>query len=274
MYAAGKLVVALGADKPLAAITVEDMEAMFASLGELKPATRSIIFRTLTTFWKWTVTRGYVERSPMEGMDRQPVPETKVAFPSDPEMRRILATCRSRSQHAYRAHRDEAIIRLLAATGCRLSEVAELKVRDVDLLSQTVTVMGKGSGNGKRERTVPFDDVTAEALRVYIARERPRSPFVDAARLWLGPKGPMTDSGIAQLFAARCAEAGVQSHVHALRHRFVANMLRAGLPEPYVMALTGHTSPSMMVRYGKFKVAENAAGAYHAAYESGRVPKL
>src|SRR5918996_381326 len=74
-----------------------------------------------------------VVTSPMAGMKR-PTVEAKVAeFVTDSELRAIRATCQSRSRRNYRGRRCEAIIRLLGATGCLLSEIADLIVDDIDL---------------------------------------------------------------------------------------------------------------------------------------------
>ena len=80
------------------------------------------------------VSAGYpVVTSPMAAV-KQPTVEAKVAeFVTDSELRAIRATCQSRSRRNYRGRRCEAIIRLLGATGCQLSEIADLIVDDIDL---------------------------------------------------------------------------------------------------------------------------------------------
>jgi site-specific recombinase XerD len=84
------------------------------------------------------VSAGYpVVTSPMAAV-KQPTVEAKVAeFVTDSELRAIRATCQSRSRRNYRGRRCEAIIRLLGATGCQLSEIADLIVDDIDLGSRS-----------------------------------------------------------------------------------------------------------------------------------------
>jgi integrase len=60
--------------------------------------------------------------------------------------------------------------------------------------------------------------------------------------------------------AERGKEAGLtrRVHPHELRHRFVAKALAGGMPGPLVMALSGHSTPSMLNRYGAHTRSEDA----------------
>jgi site-specific recombinase XerD len=132
-------------------------------------------------------------------------------------------------------------------------------------------------GKGRRERWVPLDEGARAALKRYLDRERPRSPFAQTSdRVWLSSKGPMTDSGIAQMLAERGKAAGIarRVHPHELRHRFVATLLAADMTEGNVMALTGHRTRSMLDRYGAWTRAQRAQEAYQRASASGAIPKL
>lgn len=62
--------------------------------------------------------------------------------------------------------RDHAIIRRIFDTGCRLSEIAHLKVDDVDLDTDLIHVMGKG----RRPRAAPFSSKTGRGTRPLHAR--------------------------------------------------------------------------------------------------------
>jgi integrase/recombinase XerD len=66
-------------------------------------------------------------------------------------MAAILATCVARSRHDFRAIRDSAILLLLGSTGARVSEVANLTIRDLDLRDDTILVHGKGA----KDRLLP-----------------------------------------------------------------------------------------------------------------------
>lgn len=271
LYAMRKLAAHVGADRPLDKITRADHEGMIAGLRDagLAPASLSTVYRSLRSFWGWVVAHDDmpVAKDPMNGLGAPKLPERKVVFLSDDELRAILATCKSRSRHNFLGNRDDAIIRLLASTGARLSEIANLRVEDIDLPGAVVTVTGKG----KRERELPLDEPTYTALRKYLDRERPRHPSAGQEWVWLARAGRFTGNGIGQMLAERAKAAGLDRrvHPHELRHRFAAKTLGAGFSEGDVMALGGWRSRSMLDRYGQYTRAQRAQDAFRKASASG-----
>jgi integrase/recombinase XerC len=276
-YAIKTLTAFLGPDRPLDQITRADHERLMGDLFERgwKPASVSTVYRPLRSFWKWAARHDDmpVSKDPMNGMQAPVVPEKTVEFVTDDELRAIIKTCQSKSRHNYLGHRDEAIIRLLATTAARLSEITELTLSDVDLIGATVRVMGKG----RRERFLPLDDATLTAVKRYLDKERPRHPSARSTdKLWLARAGQMTPSGIAQLVAERGVKASIghRVHPHELRHRQIATLLGAGFSEGDVMALSGHRSRSMMDRYGRYTRSARAHDAFRRATAAGALPRL
>ena len=141
LYALAKLTKVVG-NRPIEAITRADHEADEREAQGLGAATRVAVQRPLRTFWQWAIAHPDVPvaKDPMAGMELPRVPEKVVEFVSDEQLRRILATCQAKSRHAYRAHRDEAILRVLAGSGARLSEVTHLRLEDVDLFGRALRV--------------------------------------------------------------------------------------------------------------------------------------
>jgi integrase len=90
--------------------------------------------------------------------------------------------------------------------------------------------------------------------------------------LWLGPKGALGDSGIAQMLARRCDLAGVP-HInpHRFRHTW-AHLFRAeGGAEGDLMYLAGWTSTEMAHRYGRSAAMERAQDAARRIHIGDRV---
>ena len=277
--AARKLAELVGPERRLDRITRDDLEALLEALADRgwKPASRSVVYRSLRSFWAFVVGHDElpIERDPMAGMAAPTVPETTIVFVSDDELRRILTTCRPERRGSFRDRRDEALIRLLASTGARLSEIADLRLEDVGPVTDwpVVTVTGKG----RRRRDLPLDAETVAVLGQYLEAERPRHASARATdRVWLGRAGPMTPGGIGQMLAERGHQAGIarRVHPHELRHRFIAVALGAGLAEGDVMALSGHRSRSMLDRYGRYTRAVRAHDAFRRASSSGAIPRL
>ena len=91
---------------------------------------------------------------------------------------------------------------------------------------------------------------TTDALRRYLKarRQHPLAAKTDA--LWLGRKGPLTDSGVRRLLERRCADAGITGlHPHRFRHTMAHRWLSAGGQEQDLMRLAGWRTREMVGRY-------------------------
>ena len=155
--------------------------------------------------------------------------------------------------------RDAAIIGLFKDTGIRRAELAGIAVTEVDVRNREAIVTGKGN----KQRTVRFTYDTARAIDRYL-RERAKHRNASSRALWLGVRGPMTASGIAQMIERRGLEAGVEIYPHKFRHTFSHVFLDRGGAEGDLMELNGWTSPQMLNRYGRSARSARARRHYDA----------
>lgn len=139
--------------------------------------------------------------------------------------------------------RDRAILETLYATGMRVSELAGLRIKDVNLTVGYVRVFGKGS----KERVIPIGRCAIDAIREYMSGLR--GSLVDSRSaveaIFVTRTGlPMDRTNIWRLVSRYAATAGIMGLVgpHKLRHSFATHMLEGGADLRIVQELLGHSS--------------------------------
>jgi site-specific recombinase XerD len=246
-----------GMPTDVATIRREHVESFIEDqLARLKPASAANRYRSLQQLFRWLVDEGELKESPMARMKPPTVPEAPPPVIREDEMKRLLATC---SGTSFDDRRDKAILMLLWDTGLRRAEIAGLRLEDVDDEHDIVLVVGKG----RRPRAVPFGQKPGKALMMYIHKARNGHPDAGSEWVWLGRKGRLTDTGIAQMLRRRAREAGIGDiHPHLFRHSAAHNLMAEGMSEGDLMRLMGWRSRTMPGRYGASAATERAIASH------------
>jgi integrase/recombinase XerD len=208
----------------------------------------------LKRFAAWLVDEGELSANPLIGL-RPPKADHKVVNAlTDDDLKRLIKACDGKS---LQDRRDEAIVRLMAETGMRASEVIGLQISDVNLHDGLVTVHRGEGGNG---RIAPFGSQTAAAIDRYM-RARRTHRLAYSADLWVGGGGKSFGyHGLSKALKDRAEAAGITGfHLHIMRHTAATRWLRAGGSEGGLMAVAGWSTRSMVDRYTGASAAEGAA---------------
>ena len=140
--------------------------------------------------------------------------------------------------------RDRAMLEFLYATGLRVSELASLRLTDVDLS----VGLAKPFGKGRKERLVPLGQVARGWVTRYVSKARPRllkgrsSPYLFVSQRG----GPLSRMGIWTIVRRHGLTAGVDRVLtpHVLRHSFATHLLEGGADLRAVQAMLGHADIS------------------------------
>jgi integrase/recombinase XerD len=139
--------------------------------------------------------------------------------------------------------RDRAMLELLYATGCRASELSNLRLCDMHLAEGYCMCQGKGN----KQRLTPLGRVAKEAVQDYLDHERPKLAASREPAEWLllsrsGRR--LRREAIWEIVKKYAARAGLPASIspHTMRHSFATHMLAGGADLRQVQEMLGHAS--------------------------------
>jgi site-specific recombinase XerD len=227
--------------------------------GGAEGATARARLKGLRRFSAWLAAEGEIAEDPLVGMRSPKVDRKAVQALDEDQLRRLFKAC---SGNQLKDRRDEAIIRLMAETGMRASEVTGLHTEDVDLARGRVHIR---RGKGGAGRHAGFGAQTGLAIDRYL-RARRQLGLPTGGALWVGKRGSFGYAGLDDMLKTRARTAGIEGfHAHLLRHTFATRWKAAQGTDDGLMAVAGWSSRAMIDRYA------GAAAAGRAMEESRRL---
>ncbi len=220
-------------------------------------------FSALRTFYKFLMVHQGLKMNPLTGvllpkLGRK-LPVVLNAAQIDELLSAPLRVPKERQAPVWMPLRDAAILELFYSSGLRLSELAGLRVEDVDDYHESVRVLGKG----RKERIVPVGTPALVAIQKYrqAAGVHGGALFVSKARAQMGV------ASIWLMIKRYLRHTSIQINIspHKLRHSFATHILDAGADLRSVQALLGHASLSTTQIYTHVSV-ERLRKAYDQAH--------
>lgn len=155
--------------------------------------------------------------------------------------------------------RNVCIIELLFSTGARVSEIASLKVTDIDFTSGFIRISGKGS----KERTIQiFNKDVLHLLSKYKELDKEHihknENYFFINRIYR----KLSDQSIRRIVKLMAIKAGIKKHItpHVFRHSFATLLLEKEVDIKYIQTLLGHssiTTTQIYIQVNNFKVMES-----------------
>ena len=171
---------------------------------------------------------GVTQKSPTTGIDTPKREKNTRQFLRSDEYTKMLSLAGANP-------RDYAMLQVFLQTGIRVSELANLRLEDVDFIKPAITVRGKGNA----ERVIELEKRGMQALKNYLAI-RPESL---SSHLFLNYKGePISDRGIRKVVVKYRKSAGItkRASCHSLRHTFATYKAMKGVSPFQLQQWLGH----------------------------------
>jgi len=224
-------------------VSADHVRAFFLDCHRRGIATRSNVRRlaALRAFFAFTEGQGLTRPDLLASLHS---PKIGSILPKTLTMAEVDALLMPPAQPSPLKLRDHAMLRLLYATGMRVSELVNLPARSCNLTSCHVRILGKGG----KERMVPFDTITRERIEEYLQRGRPMIlKGKQSGALFVSNRGrAMTRARFWQIIHNQARAAGIRKEVspHMLRHSFASHLLAGGADLRAVQMMLGHADIS------------------------------
>ena len=239
-------------DKVVSEITAADIRVYLGELAGLKKSTIGKKLDVLRSFFGFLTAEEYIQRDPTKKV-KTPKPDQRIPKALNIEELEML-------REGCRTPRQRALLEVMYATGCRLSEVKELNRNDVNTQNMSSKVFGKG----RKERTVYLSFRALYHLKKYLNTRTDNEEALFVTKI--KPFRRMENKTIQDEIKAIAKNVGLEKkvHPHVLRHTFATLMLNNGADLSAIQALLGHSNPATTQIYSQ--LTENNKQEQHKKF--------
>lgn len=202
--------------------------------------TRYSSYRALKCFYRW-LEEEYHEPNPMAHINAPILGKPILPILTKEQVNTLIEACTS--------VRDKAIISLLAESGLRLSEIAQLTPAHIDLEAQSVRILGKG----RKESYAPFGQQTSQLLQK-VLQDCPKNPNIWGLHKW----------GIVSLLRNLRRKTGLPCNPHTFRRTFACLLRKKGVDSLTIQTLGRWESLEMVNHYCRAFQFRDAIKHYQA----------
>ena len=220
-------------------INYDDLRFYLMYLKEEKNDSNSSIDRKLSGlrgFYKFLANEGIVSKN-VFSLVNGPKKEKKLPrYFEYNELEELFNVC----DDTPMGQRDLLILEMLYGTGVRVGELVNIKVKDIDLSSKSILILGKGN----KERIVRYGDYCAEILKMYLNDGHYKLNGSSEYLFLNNNGGPLTDRGVRYLLDKIISKTTIEKKIspHMIRHSFATHLLNEGCDILTVQELLGHES--------------------------------
>ncbi|MDD3607292.1 MAG: tyrosine-type recombinase/integrase [Candidatus Moranbacteria bacterium] len=199
------------------------------------PITRRRKLTSLRMYFQFLENEKLIKENPTIGIPNPKVEIKEPEYLTEKEIKTLMAIIKK--------GRDEVIMRTLVETGVRLSELAQLDIKDIDIKRKTIKLKRKGN----REQTIPINLNLTALLKTFIKKRKSTEPLIMSR---FGKR--MSKRRLRILVKKYFQKADIQKDhisVHSLRHSFCVRLLEKDVDLRTIQILAGHASITSTERY-------------------------
>lgn len=216
-----------------------DIRLYLGGFPHLKMSSLSRKLSVLKSFFSWLTFEELIQRDPTTKLKQPKKEKRNPKALSIEELELLRESCRTVRQRAF--------LEVLYATGCRLSEVHDLNIKDINFQNMSCTVFGKGS----KERIVYFSFKALFHLKKYL-----KSRNDNCEALFITERKPSRRLGkraMQREISTIAKHAGIDKKVspHTMRHTFATLTLNNGAELVAVQNMLGHSNPATTQIYAQ-----------------------
>ncbi|WP_230141566.1 tyrosine-type recombinase/integrase, partial [Clostridium neonatale] len=214
--------------KPCSTISTMDLRMFIALMGKDKKASTVNGYITyLKNFFGWLQNEEYIIKNPAAKLKQTKVPKVVLQGYKADNLEKLREACKT--------EKEKSLFELLDSTACRISEIDNIKLEDINWQEQSIVVTGKGN----KQRIVYFSTKAKLHMMAYIGERK-------EGYLFISDKAPHQHIKVRalQLILSKIKDrAGVTErvHCHKFRRTQATYLLNSGMTIQGVQKILGHT---------------------------------
>ncbi|WP_238917230.1 site-specific tyrosine recombinase/integron integrase [Clostridium sp. YIM B02555] len=236
--------------KPCSTISTMDLRMFLAIMSKCKQAsTVNGYITTLKGFFGWLQAEEYILKNPAYLLKQTKIPKViREPFKAE-NVEKLRESCKT--------EKEKCLFELLDSTACRISELDDIKLEDINFAERSIKVTGKGD----KQRIVYFSTKAKIHIQEYLKIRKGESEY-----LFISDKSPHQHIRVRalQLILSKIkkrADVKERVHCHKFRRTQATRLLNSGMRIEAVQGILGHTTPSTTQIYAQLS-QENLRNEY------------
>lgn len=212
-------------------ITYQQLKEYLYKQKHLKPSSLGHRVRFIHSFFRWAVDEGHIRSNPAAKVREPKIGKTVPKFLTEEDIEILRAFCKTPREHA--------IVEFMYSTGCRIGEIVQVNILDIDWANNSLVVHGKGNV----EREVYFNTKCRIWLKKYIELRTDKEPALFVTeRKFNNKPNRLSISQMRAEIKKIATRAGIEANVypHRMRHSYATHLLNNGAPMEAIQQLLGH----------------------------------